>query len=223
MQLTPQELARTIDHTLLKPDGTAAQIEALCAEAVTYGFASVCVLPWHVRRAASIVRDSSVAVCTVVGFPLGATYTDVKIAEAMRCMDDGALELDMVINISALKSGDVDTVLHEIRSLVTSVHDRKGIVKVIIETCVLTDEEKRRMCSIVTQAGADFIKTSTGFSTGGATVADVLLMRDHVGPGVSIKASGGIRETSTALSMLAAGASRLGTSSGVAIVRNLDQ
>lgn len=223
MQLTPQELAATIDHTLLKPDATAAQIESLCAEAVTYGFASVCVLPWHVQRAASIVRGSDVAVCTVVGFPLGATYTDIKIAEAMRCMDDGAIELDMVANISALKSGEADTVLHDIRSLVTSVHHRKGMVKVIIETCLLTDEEKRRMCSLVTQAGADFIKTSTGFSTGGATIADVLLMREHVGPGVAVKASGGIRETGTALSMLAAGATRLGTSSGVAIVGNLDR
>lgn len=221
MQISIEQLARTIDHTLLKPDATAQQIDTLCAEAVQYSFASVCVLPWHVARAAASTRDSGVAVCTVVGFPLGGTYAEIKVSEAMRAMDDGALEIDMVATITALKSGDVDAVFHDIRAVVSAVHDRKGIVKVIIETCLLTEDEKRTMCALVTQAGADFIKTSTGFSTGGATVADVLLMRDHVGPGVSVKASGGIRELSTALSMLAAGASRLGTSSGVAIVNGL--
>lgn len=221
MQLTNEQLARTIDHTLLKPDATSQQIEQICAEAVQYGFASVCVLPWHVARAASIVNATTVAVCTVIGFPLGGTFVETKVAEAMRAMDHGATELDMVATITALKSGDVDAVFHDIRAVVSAVHERDGIVKVIIETCLLTDDEKRTMCALVTQAGADFIKTSTGFSTGGATVADVLLMRDHVGPGVSIKASGGIRELSTALSMLAAGATRLGTSSGVAIVNGL--
>ena len=221
MQYSVQQLASAIDHTLLKPDATAQHIDVLCAEAVEHSFASVCILPWHVRRAAAATAGSSVAVCTVVGFPLGGTYAEIKVAEAMRSMDDGAQEIDMVTNVTALKSGDVDAVLHDVRSVVTAVHARRGIVKVIIETCLLTDEEKRRMCSIVTQAGADFIKTSTGFSTGGATVADVMLLRDHVGPGVRVKASGGIREVGTAMSMLAAGASRLGTSSGVAIIRGV--
>lgn len=219
MQWTPQQIASTIDHTLLKPDATAHQIDALCAEAVQHGFASVCVLPWHVRRAAAATGNSAVAVCTVVGFPLGGTFTQVKVAEAMQAMDDGATEIDMVANITALKSGDLHAVLHDVRAVVVAVHARHGLVKVIIEACLLTDDEKRHMCSVVTQAGADFIKTSTGFSTGGATVADVMLLRDHVGPGVRVKASGGIREASTALSMLAAGAARLGTSSGVAIVQ----
>lgn len=221
MQISTEQLAHTIDHTLLKPDATAGQIQQLCSEAVQYHFAGVCILPWHVARAAAETKGTGVVVCTVVGFPLGATFTDVKVAEAIHAIGHGATEIDMVANITALKSGETDAVYHDIRSVVHAVHERQGLVKIIIETCLLTDDEKRTMCSLVTQAGADFIKTSTGFSTGGATVADVLLMRDHVGPGVSVKASGGIRELSTALSMLAAGATRLGTSSGVAIVNGL--
>jgi deoxyribose-phosphate aldolase len=211
-------LNRTIDHTLLKPDGTSAQIDRLCEEAIEHAFASVCVLPWHVRRAAEHCAGSDVAVCTVVGFPLGGTHTSSKLHEAMLAMDEGAREIDMVANITALKSGAFEHVLGDVHEVVKAVHDRAGIVKVIIETCLLDDEEKKRMCAIVTQAGADFIKTSTGFSTGGATVADVLLLRAHVGTGVQVKASGGIRDITTANAMLAAGATRLGTSSGVSIM-----
>lgn len=213
------ELNRTIDHTLLKPECTAAQVERLCVEARDHAFASVCVLPWHVERSFEVLADSPVAVCTVVGFPLGGTFTSTKVHEAVTAMDRGAREIDMVANITALKSGAFEIVLEDIHEVVKAVHDRSGIVKVIIETCLLDDEEKKRMCAFVTQAGADFIKTSTGFSTGGATVADVLLLRDHVGAGVHVKASGGIRDITTANAMLAAGATRLGTSSGVAIMQ----
>lgn len=212
-----EALNRTIDHTILKPDAGIQSIDRLCAEALQYQFASVCVLPWYVERCAQSLRGSDVAVCTVVGFPLGATHTATKVAETQACIAFGATEIDMVINIAALKSGAYDVVLDDIRAVTTVCHDGGAIVKVIIETCLLTEEEKLRCCSMVTQAGADFIKTSTGFSTGGATLADVELLRLHVGPAVRVKASGGIRDKATALAMIEAGAQRIGTSSGVAI------
>lgn len=211
-------ISATIDHTVLKPTSTLTDVEILCAEAITHRFASVCILPWYVERAHELLAASSIPVCTVVGFPLGASTTASKVAESEIAIRQGAREIDMVASITALKSGLYDEVYEDIREVTQAVHALNGIVKVIIETCLLTDDEKKRMCAIVTQAGADFIKTSTGFSTGGATLDDVRLMRAHVGASVKVKASGGIRDRETALAMLDAGAERLGTSSGVAIV-----
>ncbi len=213
------DLASTIDHTILKPDSTAQQVDVLCAEAAQYSFASVCILPWHVARATRLLEGTDVAVCTVVGFPLGATTTAAKVAESVNAIAHGAREIDMVASITALKSGMHDAVLEDIRTVTQVCHDQGAIVKVIIETCLLSADEKRRMCSIVTQAGADFIKTSTGFSTGGATIEDVRMLRELVGPSVRVKASGGIRDRATAVAMIEAGADRIGTSSGVIIVR----
>ncbi|MBK6760182.1 MAG: deoxyribose-phosphate aldolase [Ignavibacteria bacterium] len=212
-------IAPYIDHTVLKPESTAQAVDVLCAEAVQYGFASVCILPWHVARAAAILRGGTVAVCTVVGFPLGASTTSTKVAETIDAIERGAKEIDVVTSITALKSGMYYSVLDDLRSVCEVSHERDAIVKVIIETCLLTDDEKKRMCSIVTQSGADYIKTSTGFSTGGATLDDVRLLREKVGPNVLVKASGGIRDRTTALAMIEAGAARLGTSSGVLIVQ----
>lgn len=212
------DLASTIDHTLLKPDSTAQQVEVLCSEAVQFNFASVCILPWHVARANALLDGSDVAVCTVVGFPLGATITAAKVAETVTAINHGAREIDMVASITALKSGMHDAVLEDIRTITQVCHEHGAIVKVIIETCLLTYEEKCRMCSIVTQAGSDFIKTSTGFSTGGATIDDVRLLRELIGPAVRVKASGGIRDRASAEAMIGAGADRIGTSSGVMIV-----
>jgi deoxyribose-phosphate aldolase len=214
-------LASSIDHTLLKPDASTSQIITVCDEARHHGFASVCVLPWHVQHAADALTGSKVAVCTVIGFPLGGTYTASKVHEAELAIFHGAREIDMVANITALKSGDIDAVAADIRAVVAAVHERKGMVKVIIETCLLTDAEKITMCGVVTQTHADFIKTSTGFSTGGATLDDVRLLRAHVGQRVRVKASGGIRDTATATAMIEAGAARLGTSSGVAILAGM--
>jgi len=212
-------LAATIDHTVLKPDSTLADVQKVCAEAITHRFASVCILPWYVERAYDILASESIPVCTVVGFPLGASTTASKVAESEIAIRQGAREIDMVASITAIKSGLFDEVYNDVREVTQAVHAGGAIVKVIIETCLLTDEEKKRLCSIVTQAGADFIKTSTGFSTGGATIADVQLLRSHVGPSVRVKASGGIRDKETAIAMIDAGADRLGTSSGVLIVQ----
>ncbi len=212
------DLARFIDHTLLKPDSTAQEVDVLCAEAIHHEFASVCILPWHVARAHAILSGSDVAVCTVVGFPLGATSTKSKVAETLDAVTRGAREIDVVASITALKSGMFNDVLEDLRAVSIAAHEYGAIVKVIIETCLLTEAEKKRMCSIVTQSGADFIKTSTGFSHSGATVADVVLLRQNVGPHVMVKASGGIRDRQTAIEMVEAGAARLGTSSGVKIV-----
>ncbi|CAN5539202.1 deoxyribose-phosphate aldolase [soil metagenome] len=212
-------LASTIDHTLLKPDATTEQVLVLCKEAREHSFASVCVLPWHVQHASDALMGSKVAVCTVVGFPLGSTFTASKVHETELAMFHGAREIDMVANISAIKSGDLDAVFADIREIVISVHERKGIVKVIIETGLLSESEKIDMCSIVTQAHADFIKTSTGFAGSGATLDDVRLLRAHSGQHVKVKASGGIRDHATAIAMIEAGAQRLGTSSGIAILQ----
>ncbi|MCO6466543.1 MAG: deoxyribose-phosphate aldolase [Bradyrhizobiaceae bacterium] len=204
-----------IDHTLLKPDCTADQIRKLCAEATEYAFASVCVLPWWVELSAQLFNN----VCTVVGFPLGANTTQTKVAEAVALVRAGAREIDMVASITALKSGQVDQVRADITAVVDAVAEHGGMVKVIIETCLLTHDEKLVMCDVVSAAGAAYIKTSTGFSTGGATLEDVALLRKHVSSNVKVKASGGIRDRATAQAMAEAGASRIGTSSGIAIVQ----
>ncbi len=211
-------IADYIDHTLLKPEATPQQIKKLCEEAVIHNFASVCVNPTYVTLAAKLLQSSEVAVCTVIGFPLGANTTAVKIFEAMEAMKEGADELDMVINIGHLKSGGEKYVEVEIKMLADVVHAQKKILKVIIETVLLTDEEKRLACMLAKLARADFVKTSTGFSGGGATVADIMLMRSVVGPDMGIKASGGIADYAQAKALIDAGATRLGTSKGMAIV-----
>jgi deoxyribose-phosphate aldolase len=217
-------IAQMIDHTLLKPDATPQQIAQICAEAREYGFAAVCVNPVHVTQAVALLSGSATLVCSVAGFPLGATSTAVKVFETRQAIADGAREIDMVISIGHLKHGDNDHVLNDIRSVVEAAHTGGAICKVIIETALLTDEEKRRACLLAVEAGADFVKTSTGFASGGATVEDVALMRAVVGNRARIKAAGGIRTLADAHAMIAAGAARIGTSSGVAIVREtMDQ
>jgi deoxyribose-phosphate aldolase len=219
MSLSPVQLAAFIDHTLLKPDASLAQIEKLCAEAREHKFFSVCVNGSWVGTAYHLLEDSDVKVASVVGFPLGAMASDVKRFEAEAAIDEGAHEIDLVLNIARLKAGDDKYVLREIIDVVEAADERT--VKVILETCLLTDAEKIRACQLVVETGAQFVKTSTGFSTGGATVADVQLMRATVGPQFGVKASGGIRDLPTALAMIEAGATRLGTSAGAAIVRGL--
>lgn len=207
-----------IDHTLLKADAGRAAIIQLAEEARQYGFASVCVNPAWVKTAAEVLKDSPVKVCTVIGFPLGASAPEVKVFEASHAIAEGAGEVDMVINIGALKDGDDGLVLRDIAGVVQAAAG-KALVKVIIETCLLTDEEIVRACKLSVEAGADFVKTSTGFSTGGATVEAVELMRKTVGPNVGVKASGGVRTLADAEAMIKAGATRLGTSAGVAIAQ----
>lgn len=216
---TAREWASLIDHTLLKPEATDDDIKKLCHEAMTYRFASVCVNPTWVRIAACNLRGSGVPVCTVIGFPLGATLPDVKAYEARRAILDGARELDMVLNVGALKSGDDCLVEHDIRSVAEVAHEYEAICKVIIETALLTDDEKVRACLAAKKAGADFVKTSTGFSKGGATVADVALMRRTVGSELGVKASGGVKDLEDARKMVEAGATRIGASVGVKIAQ----
>lgn len=216
-------LARYIDHTLLKPEATSEQIAKLCQEAVKYHFASVCVNPTYALLAAQQLRGSSVKVCTVVGFPLGAHTTAVKAYEAQQAVGDGAAELDMVMNIGALKSGDEALVEADIAAVAQVAHGSGAICKVILETALLSDEEKVKACRLAKQAGADFVKTSTGFGGGGATAHDVALMRQTVGPGVGVKAAGGIKTVADAQAMLAAGATRIGASAGVQIVREAEE
>jgi deoxyribose-phosphate aldolase len=213
------DVARFIDHTLLKPEATRAEIETLCAEARQHSFASVCVNPFWVKHCAYLLYGSPVRVCTVVGFPLGATPADVKAYETRRAIFDGATEIDMVLNIGALKSGDDETVKHDIRAVVEAAHEACAIVKTILETALLTDDEKVRACVLAKEAGADFVKTSTGFSKGGATVADIELMRRAVGASVGVKAAGGVRDLAAAKELIAAGATRIGASAGVKIVQ----
>lgn len=208
-----------IDHTLLKPEATRDEITKLCEEARKFNFASVCINPTWVREAAFLLHGSSVKTCTVVGFPLGATLSDVKAYETRRAIFDGATEIDMVINIGALKSGDDLTVKRDICAVVDAAHDACAIVKVIIETALLTDDEKVRACLLAKEAGADFVKTSTGFSKGGATVADIELMRKTVGSEIGVKAAGGVKDLASAKEMIAAGATRIGASAGVKIVQ----
>ncbi len=212
------DYAKMIDHTLLKPEATKEQVKNLCEEAVQYGFHSVCVNSSFVYYCAELLKDSDVKVCTVIGFPLGAMSTAGKAAEAQAAVADGAEELDMVIHVGMIKSGDWDYVKQDIASVVEAAGD-KASVKVILETCLLTDEEKRKACMICKEAGASFVKTSTGFSNGGATVKDVALMREAVGSDMGVKASGGIRSFQDARAMVEAGADRIGASSGIAIIR----
>jgi deoxyribose-phosphate aldolase len=217
----PQDkhLAGMIDHTLLKPDATPEQIAQLCFEARKYGFASVCINPTWVPLCAQLLEGSQVKVCTVIGFPLGASASEVKAFEAQNAIDSGATEIDMVINIGALKARDLDMVAKDIREVVKVAHSRGQIVKVIIEAVLLTDEEKTIACLLSKEAGADFVKTSTGFASGGATVRDVALMRSVVGPEMGIKAAGGVRTFEDAENMIKAGATRIGASAGVKIIQ----
>ncbi|HEL2203352.1 deoxyribose-phosphate aldolase [Streptococcus suis] len=210
------KLNKYIDHTILKPETTQAQVEKILAEAKEYDFASVCVNPTWVALAAESLKDSDVKVCTVIGFPLGANTPAVKAFETKDAISNGADEIDMVINIGALKTGNYDLVLEDIKAVVAASGDK--LVKVIIEACLLTDDEKVKGCQLSQEAGADYVKTSTGFSTGGATVADVALMRKTVGPDMGVKASGGARSYEDAIAFIEAGASRIGASSGVAIM-----
>lgn len=211
-------IAAYIDHTLLKQDAAAPQIDRLCAEAAQYHFASVCVNPWYVPRCVKHLQGTGVKVCTVVGFPLGATTTESKVFETLQAVRSGAEEIDMVMNVCAMKSGNTRAIEQEIQALAAAVEGH-AILKVILEACLLTEEEKILACQIAKRAGADFVKTSTGFSTGGATVADVALMRRTVGPEMGVKAAGGIRDYATAKAMLDAGATRIGASAGIAIVQ----
>ncbi len=214
-----RDWAGLVDHTLLKPEATEADIKKLCDEAAQFRFASVCVNPTWVRAAACHLRGTGVPVCTVIGFPLGATLPDVKAYEARRAICDGAHEVDMVINIGALKSVDDCAVEHDIRGVVEAVHESGVLCKVIIETALLTDDEKVRACLAAKRAGADFVKTSTGFAKGGATVADVALMRRTVGAEMGVKASGGVKGIGDARQMVEAGATRIGASVGVKIAQ----
>ena len=213
------EVGQYIDHTLLKPEATRAEIEKLCDEARAFGFASVCVNPTWVKDCAFRLHGSPVKTCTVIGFPLGATTPDVKAYETRRAIFDGATEIDMVINIGALKSGNDELVKRDIAAVVEAAHEACDIVKVIIETALLTDDEKVRASVLAKEAGADFVKTSTGFSKGGATVADIELMRKAVGAELGVKAAGGVKDLASAKEMIAAGATRIGASAGVKIVQ----
>jgi deoxyribose-phosphate aldolase len=215
-----QDIAKYIDHTLLKADATFDQVTKLCEEAEEYGFASVCVNPCYVKHAAKLLDGSGVAVCTVVGFPLGASHSKTKAREAKQAIKDGATEIDMVINVGALKSGQDEDVYKDIRGVVKACKKRDAICKCILETSLLTDDEKQRACQAAIRAKANFVKTSTGFSTGGATVEDVSLMSKAVaGTGMGVKASGGVRNLQDAEKMIAAGATRIGASAGVQIVK----
>jgi deoxyribose-phosphate aldolase len=212
-------LASYIDHTLLKPEATLAELDQLCADAIRYRFASVCVNGCHVRRCAEILEGSGTLVCAVIGFPLGAAASEVKVYEARRAIEDGACEIDMVQNVGLLKSGADELVERDVAGVADLCHRLGARLKVILETALLTDAEKVRGCEIAVRAGADFVKTSTGFAKGGATAADVELMRRVVGPIVGVKAAGGVRDEQTAREMIAAGATRIGASASVAIVR----
>jgi len=214
-----QVLAVMIDHTMLKPDATPDQIAQLCFEARKYGFATVCVNPAWVELCAQLLAGSTVKVCTVIGFPLGASAPEVKAFEAQNAIEHGAGEIDMVINIGALKARDLELVAKDIRGVVTTSHARGALVKVILEAALLSDEEKTIACLLCKEAGADFVKTSTGFASGGATVHDVALMRRVVGPEMGVKAAGGVRTYEDAESMIKAGATRIGASAGVKILQ----
>jgi deoxyribose-phosphate aldolase len=216
--LQDKKLAWMIDHTVLKPDATPDDITKLCGEARKYNFASVCINPSFVRLCSDLLKGSEVKVCTVIGFPLGATTTEVKKFETEQAIESGAAEVDMVINIGRLKAGDYDYVYNDIYQVVQTAKKHHVISKVILETALLTDEEKIKACVLVKKAGADFVKTSTGFSKGGATVGDIALMKYVVGAGMGVKASGGIRSREDAEAMVASGADRIGASASVKIV-----
>ncbi len=219
-EINKKEIASMIDHTILKPDASREQVIRLCKEALDNGFASVCVNPCHVSLAASLLEGSDVKTCVVVGFPLGTNTTETKVFETKKMIEAGAQEIDMVINVGAVKSADYEYVREEIRQIVQAADGKT--VKVIIETCLLTDNEKVLACRLSKEAGAAFVKTSTGFSTGGATTADIALMRKAIGNDMKIKASGGIKTLADAVKMINAGADRIGASSGVAIISEID-
>ncbi len=220
---SPEALARYIDHTLLKPTATEAQIRQLCREAIEYNFITVCVNPVWVARCSEILSGSNSSVCTVIGFPLGATTTEVKVFEAQQCVANGARELDMVINVGALQSGDFVAVYSDITALAQAAHAGDASLKVIIEAAYLSEREKIAACVLAKSAGADYVKTSTGFGPGGATTEDVALMRRVVGAETGVKAAGGIRTLADCNAMIAAGASRIGASAGVSIMREAQQ
>lgn len=213
-------ISSMIDHTLLKPDATQEKVKALCDEAIEYNFYAICVNPYHIEFCKNILKDSNVKVATVIGFPLGANTKEVKAFETLDAINKGADEIDMVINIGALKDKDYKIVLEDIKAVVNEAKS-KAIVKVIIETCLLDEDEKIKACELSMEAGADFVKTSTGFSTGGATVEDVKLMKSVVGNNLQIKASGGVKDLKIANEMIEAGALRLGTSAGIKIAKEL--
>lgn len=223
MNLTQSQLAKYMDHTLLKADATLDGIDRVVAEVKQFGCASVCVNPFWVPYVAHLLDGSGVATCTVVGFPLGASSTASKVFETTDAIANGADEIDMVINIGELKAGHAELVREDIRAVAEATHAGGKLLKVIIECCLLTDDEKRLACLLCAEAGADFVKTSTGFSTGGATVADVTLMRECVGPDFGVKAAGGIRTLADAYAMIEAGASRLGVSAAASILAELDE
>lgn len=210
------ELAKMIDHTILKPEAGSGEVKKICEEAAKYGFASVCINPCNVDLASKLLKGSSVKVCTVIGFPLGANTSTVKAFEAKEAVENGAHEVDMVINIGRLKDKDYDYVKNDIKAVVESV-SKKALVKVIIETCLLTDDEKVIACKLAKEAGADFVKTSTGFSKSGAKAEDIKLMRETVGKEMGVKASGGVRTYADAVKMVEAGATRIGASASIAI------
>lgn len=216
--ITDKGLARMIDHTLLKPEATEDEIKVLCEEARKYIFASVCVNPCYVALCSQLLKGTPVKVCTVIGFPLGANTTETKRFEAEQAIEQGATEIDMVINIGRLKAGDFDYVFNDVNKVVLAAKRNQAVCKVILETALLTDEEKIKACLICKKAGADFVKTSTGFSKGGATVGDIALMKYVVGSAVGVKASGGIRTREDADAMIAVGADRIGASASVKIV-----
>lgn len=223
MEITKKNVAGMIDHTLLKQNATVGQIEQLCKEAVEYNFASVCVNPCYVELCSEILKDSQVNVCTVIGFPLGATSSASKAFETKTAIEDGADEVDMVVNVGMIKSGKWEFVKKDIQAVVDAAAVTKTLVKVIIETCLLDKDEKVKVCQIAKECGADFVKTSTGFSTGGATPEDVELMRKTVGAEMGVKASGGIHNTAEAAACIYAGASRLGVSAGIAVISGIEK
>lgn len=214
-------LAKYIDHTILKPETTRAQVITVCEEAKANGFFSVCVNPYYVSLVKEQLAGSDVKVCSVIGFPLGASVTSVKAAETKQAIADGANEIDMVLNIAAMKNGEYDYVLNDIKGVVAAL-EGKAILKVILENCLLTEAEIVKACELSVEAGAHFVKTSTGFSTGGAIASDIALMRKTVGPNIGVKASGAVRDRETAIAMVEAGASRIGASASVAIVKGED-
>jgi len=217
--VAPANIASYIDHTLLKPEASEADVLKVCAEAVEYKFKSVCVNPVWVKTVTKALKGSGVLTCSVIGFPLGATPSDVKAFEARGAVLDGADEIDMVINMASARANEKGALVDDIRAVAEAVHAGEAILKVIIETSMLTDEQKVIACQAAAEAGADFVKTSTGFNGGGATVEDVALMRRTVGPELGVKASGGVRSLADAQAMIAAGATRIGASSGIAIVK----
>lgn len=221
MQMKQKLFAKFFDHTILKADATVDDVQRICREALEYGFASVCVNSCHAKLAADMLRGSGIKICCVVGFPLGAMSTKAKVFEAVAALEDGAEEIDMVINVGYLKSKAYDRVRKDIAAVARAVKD-KGILKVIIETCLLEEAEKIKACELAVSAGADFVKTSTGFAGGGALAADVRLMRETVGPHMGVKASGGIRDLACAEEMIRVGANRIGASATVEIMKQLE-